>query len=102
MAVVVVERFSVFVVTFGKRSSSLSNVGLVAVRAGKSVDPEEENLSRGGVFSLSRLSKVLLVWKAIFRYVCLNALVMYSVSLPVYVKVAHLRLVCVSCSCVVL
>ena len=99
---VVVESSSVFVVTFGKRTSGLSYVGLVAVRAGKSVDPEEENLSRGGVFSLSSLSKVLLVRKAIFRSVCLSALVMYSVSLPMYVKVAHLHLVCVSCSCVVL
>jgi len=35
---------------------------------------------------------VLLVPKVIFRSVCLNALVMYSVSLPMYVNVAHLRL----------
>ena len=34
VAVVVVERSSVFVITFGKRSSSLSDVCLVAVRTG--------------------------------------------------------------------
>jgi hypothetical protein len=33
----------------------------------------------------------VLVQKAIFRSVCLKALVIYSVSLPMYVKVAHLR-----------
>ena len=38
VAVVVVERSSVFVITFGKRSSSLSDVCFVAVRTGKFVD----------------------------------------------------------------
>ena len=60
------------------------------------------NLSGGGVLCLSRWSKVLLVRKALFRSVCLNALVMCKVSLPLYVKVAHLLLGCVRCSCVVL
>jgi hypothetical protein len=41
---------------------------------------------------------VLLVRNAIFKSVCLNVLVMSSVSLPTYVGVAHLCLeVCVEC-----
>jgi len=54
--------------------------------------PDNANLSRGGFLYFSRISKVLLVWKAIFKSVCLNVLVMYSVSLLVYVKMAHLCL----------
>jgi hypothetical protein len=60
-------------------------------------------LSVGGFLCSSRLSKVLLVWNAIFKSVCLNMLLMYSVSLPTYVKVAHLCLeFSVECCLVVL
>ena len=52
----------------------------------------------GGFLCLSRFSNVLLVQNAIFMSVCLNTLVIYNVSLPTYVKVAHLCLeVCVDC-----
>jgi len=65
--------------------------------------PDNANLSRAGFLCLSRISKVLLVRKAIFKSVCLNVLVMYSVSFPMHVKVAHLCLeVCVECCRVVL
>jgi len=41
---------------------------------------------------------VLLVRNVIFRSVCVNALVMYKVSLPMLVKVTHLVLeFCVNC-----
>jgi hypothetical protein len=39
---------------------------------------------------------VLLVRRAIFRSVCLKTLVMYEVSLPVYMKVTHFCLGLVS------
>jgi hypothetical protein len=43
---------------------------------------------------------VLFVRNAIFMFVCLNKLVMYVVSLPVYVKVVHFCVcVCVFCCC---
>jgi hypothetical protein len=34
---------------------------------------------------------VLFVRRAVFRFDCLNRFVMYLASLPVYVKVIHLR-----------
>jgi hypothetical protein len=56
-----------------------------------------KNLSGGGILCLSKFSRVLLVRNAIFRFVCLNSLVIYSVYLPTYVKVTHLYLeVCVA------
>jgi hypothetical protein len=39
-------------------------------------------MSENGFLCLSKISMVLLVRNAIFRFVCLKALVMYSVSLP--------------------
>ena len=56
------------------------------------------NLSGIGILCQSRFSMVLLVRNAIFRSVCLNALVMYKVSLPMLVNVTHLGLeFCVNC-----
>ena len=52
--------------------------------------PNNANLSMGGFLCVSRLSKVLLVRNAIFKPVCLKVLVLYGISLPTYVKVAHL------------
>ena len=64
--------------------------------------PDNADLSVGGFLCLSRLSKLLFVRNAIFKSVCLNMLVMYSVSLPTCVKVAHLCLeVNVECCLVV-
>jgi hypothetical protein len=37
-----------------------------------------------------RCIRLLLVQKVILMFVCLKSLVLYVVSLPVYVKVAHL------------
>jgi hypothetical protein len=48
--------------------------------------PEEENLSKIGFLCLSKCSVVFLVRNAVFRSMCLNALVIYNFSLPIYIK----------------
>jgi len=46
-------------------------------------------MSGVGLLWVSRFSIVLLVRRAILRSVCLKMLMMYEVSLPIYVKLAH-------------
>jgi hypothetical protein len=63
---------------------ALLQSGLVSLYA-----PERVYLSGVTCFCTSRFWIVLLVLSAIFMSVFLNRLVIYVVSLPMYVKVAH-------------
>jgi len=57
--------------------------------------PDREYLSHGRSLCVSRFANVCVVRNAILRSVLLKMFVMYEVSLPVFVKLAHLCVVCV-------
>jgi hypothetical protein len=89
---VVVERYFVFFVTCAELSSGLSDIRIMTIRASL-YTPDRENLS--GVWSLweSKLPRVCVVRKAVLSSDLLKMLIMYVVSLPTYVKLAHLCVV---------
>jgi hypothetical protein len=82
----------VFVVPGSKVPASLTYVHLSTIRASEFVDTGACEFVL--VLWVKRLRIVLFVRKPICRFECLNKFVIYVVSLPVYVKVVHLCLLC--------
>jgi hypothetical protein len=72
----------VLVISYIEASSSLSDICFWHSGQVSFYTPDNENLSGGGLFCVSRFPVVLFVRKAILRSLCLNMLVMKEVSLP--------------------
>ena len=78
----------VFFVAGGELSFCLSNIRFMTGQVSL-YTPEREYLSGARSLWVSRLASVFVVRKVILRSVLLKMFVMYVVSLPMYVKLAH-------------